>query len=304
MKGRTKGLLFVFVTALISGVSIFLNKFGVSGFDPFVFTSVKNLFVGLMLFSGLLLTTRMRELKTLKSTQWKKLVGIGFIGGSIPFLLFFAGLQMASAPVAAFIHKTMVVWVALLGFVFLKEKLSKKQVLGIGALMAGLVFFSGISPSMGIGELMVFAATLFWAGEMVLSKHMLKDVSPLTVMWSRMFFGSFVLVAFLALTGRLPGVLALSGAQWSWIVLTSVFLLGYVFTFYSGLKLVKASEAAGVLLLGSLITTVLSWGFFGAVPSLTEVFGGFIIVLGISMLSLRLKLPKEVVPSASPYQQK
>ena len=48
---------------------------------------------------------------------------IGVIGGSVPFILFFNGLAMASAPSAAFIHKTLFVWVVLLAVPFLGERL-------------------------------------------------------------------------------------------------------------------------------------------------------------------------------------
>ena len=107
MNPRSKGLAFVLGTALISGVSIFINKFGVKGFDPFVFTSLKNLAVAMLLLSGLIIQTRFRELRQLSRKKWEKLIMIGVLGGSIPFLLFFAGLKIASAANAAFIHKTL-----------------------------------------------------------------------------------------------------------------------------------------------------------------------------------------------------
>ena len=33
-----KGLMFAFFTAIVSGFSIFVNKFGLTGIDPYVFT--------------------------------------------------------------------------------------------------------------------------------------------------------------------------------------------------------------------------------------------------------------------------
>ena len=46
-----KGLLLVFLTAVISGFSIFINSYGVKGFDSSVFTFSKNIVVALFLFS-------------------------------------------------------------------------------------------------------------------------------------------------------------------------------------------------------------------------------------------------------------
>jgi uncharacterized membrane protein len=49
-----KGLIFVLMTALISGISIFVNKFGVKGVDSTVFTFMKNSMVALLLVGILL----------------------------------------------------------------------------------------------------------------------------------------------------------------------------------------------------------------------------------------------------------
>ena len=62
---------------------------------------------------------------------------IGVIGGSVPFILFFSGLAMASAPTAAFIHKTLFVWVVVLAVPFLGERLGWFPIAALGVLLAG-----------------------------------------------------------------------------------------------------------------------------------------------------------------------
>ena len=99
-----KGLGLVLGTAVISGVSIFLNKFGVGGMDPAVFTTAKNVLVAVFLISTLLALKEWKTLKSLSGKAWGQLALIGLIGGSIPFLLFFTGLQMTSAAQAGFLH--------------------------------------------------------------------------------------------------------------------------------------------------------------------------------------------------------
>ena len=134
------------------------------------------------------------ELKNLQRNHWLKLITIGFVGGSVPFLLFFKGLSMMSASNAAFIHKTLFIWVAIFAFVFLKERLSKIQILALIFLVFGVyVFLDPSGFSLGYGELLVFMATIFWALENVISKYILKEISPIIVGWGRMFFGSFFL---------------------------------------------------------------------------------------------------------------
>ncbi len=275
-----KGLLFVFFTALISGFSIFVNKFGISGINPYIFTFAKNLVVAVLLFSVVLF---FKYFKELSKSQWWKLVVIGFFGGSVPFLLFFKGLSMTSGAMAAFIHKTMFVFVAVLAFVFLKEKLNKGILVGGVLLLAGnllllrLKFFS-----FGVGDLLVLAATLFWAVEFTISKHALKDIKSEVVAFGRMGFGSLFILLFLIFSGNASGSLSL--VQLAWVMITSVFLFFFVFTWYTGLKYVKVSTAACILLLGSPITTLLSFAFLGSSITVMQGIGMILIAAGIGVV--------------------
>ncbi len=121
---NNKGIYFALATAFISGLAVFLNKFAV-GFwtNSSVFTTAKNLVVAILLTSLILLVKKLPELKKLSKKDWRQLIIIGFIGGSIPFLLFFKGLTLTSATGAAFIHKTLFIWVAVLAIPILKEKI-------------------------------------------------------------------------------------------------------------------------------------------------------------------------------------
>lgn len=273
-----KGAQLVLATAVISGVSIFLNKFGVSGLSPAIFTTAKNVLVGLFLFSIILLLGKWNDVRALSKTQWVKLSLIGLIGGSVPFLLFFTGLSMTSAAQGALIHKTMFVFVAVLAAVFLKEKISRNMLVGGALLLLGnFVLLDVLGFSFGIGDLFILLATLLWAGEITLSKHVLKDVSGTIVAFSRMGFGSLYLLLYLGFTGGLSGLTSVTSGAWIWVLITSAFLFGYVWTFYNGLALIPASTAIAVLLLGTVITTVLNLLWTGEILPHTMIGSAFLI---------------------------
>lgn len=278
-----KGYLFVLITALISGFSIFISKQVVSGLNPYAFTFLKNVIVALLLVSIIGFMGNYSYVKKLSRNQWGQLVTIGLVGGSIPFLLFFKGLSMTSAANAAFIHKTMFIWVGLLAFIFLKEKLSKGAMIGAILLLAGnLVFLSLNSFTIGAGELMVFAATLFWAAENTLSKHALKSIRSNIVAAGRMGFGSMFILIFLLATGNMGNVAAaLTSRHVLGIILTSTLLLGYVMTWYKGLSMIKASTATSILLLGSPITALLNFSILKKALTLNNMIGAILIVAGV-----------------------
>lgn len=298
MESRSEGFALVLMTACISGISIFINKFGVSASNPYMFTTIKNAVVTLLFLSLVLLTKERKKLKTLSRAQWKNLLAIGCIGGSVPFLLFFKGLSLTSSAQAGFIHKTLFIYATLLSILFLKEKVSRAKLLSSLALLGGLSLLIGIPAPLGEGDFLVLAATLLWAGENVLSRHALKSIPASIVVLGRMGFGLLILVPFVLLTGS-AGTLSFSPEALAWTGVTSLFLFGYVFTYYHGLKRIQVSEATSVLLLGSALTTLLNAVFITGALSLNALSGILLLVFGAG---LTLGLHKVVIRCVSPLK--
>lgn len=303
MDNKRMGLMFVFFTALVSGFSIFINKFGVSDINSDIFTFSKNVIVAIFLFAIILFFNEFKSLINLKAKDWLKLIVIGFVGGSIPFLLFFKGLQLTSGATSSFIHKTMFIYVAVMAMFFLKEKLSKKVLIAAVLLLIGNFLILNLKPfnlfNLDYGSLLIFSATLFWAAENIISKYALRELSSMQVAFGRMFFGSFFILIFLYFSNELKLMSALTLPQLSWILISSAFLFLYVFTWYSGLKYVKVSVATSILLLGSPITTLLSYIFTGAALSLNQALGILFLIVGIILFILFAEMAKKTQPASS-----
>jgi drug/metabolite transporter (DMT)-like permease len=189
---------------------------------------------------------------------------VGLVGGAIPFVLFFEGLARASSGQAAFIHKTLVVWVALLAVPLLGEKLSAIHLAAIGLLVAGEAAITGVDGvTVGAGEIMILAATLLWAVEVVIAKTLLRDLSASTVGAARMGIGAIALVAWTLVSGGAHGLTALPASAWAWVGLTGVALTAYVGTWYLALSRAQAVDVTAVLVLGALVTAALRTGITG-----------------------------------------
>lgn len=280
---RKRGMLLIFGTAFISGLSIFVNKFSVTAIQPDAFNFLKNGIAALLIIATIFMAREFKSLSRLTKKQWLQLVVIGIIGGSIPFLLFFKGLTMTNAAIGSFIHKTMFIYVAVLAGIFLKEKLSKTIIIPALLLLAGNALLLKLTSfSFGIGELMILIATLFWAGENVLSKHVLKDLPANIVTFGRMFFGSLFILIYLIAMGKADIVTSLSLEQYLWAGFASILLYLFVTSYYHGLKAVPVSVATSILLLGSPITTLLNLIFSDAPLALPSIAGILLIVLGVA----------------------
>jgi len=275
---RRTGILLALVTAAISGVSVFVNSYGVAAFgNPTAFTTGKNVVAALLLLlvvaggSGL----GARLTRPQGAAQWLGLAAVGVIGGSVPFVLFFEGLARSTSPQAAFLHKTLVLWVALLAMAVLHERLQWAHWLAIGLLVVGQAGLAGGTPGgLGRPELMILAATLLWAVEVVVAKILLGSLSSWTLGVARMTLGSAVLLAWVALQGHLSMLLSMDAEQLRWVLLTGALLAGYVATWFAALQRAQAIDVTAVLVLAAPLTAVLN-----AVVEGAALHPGWLVVL-------------------------
>jgi drug/metabolite transporter (DMT)-like permease len=289
MKPDTRtGIYLALTTALISGVSVYLNKFAVAVVpDVLLLTTLKNTLVGLALLAAFI-PLAARGQHGVHRRNVVPLAALAVIGGSVPFLLFFRGLAAASAPSAALIHKSLFLWVALFAAPLLGESLGGWTVLGLG-LLAGGQLLAGWPKAWGWGggETLILIATLLWAVETIIARRLLPNIPTLLAATARMAGGAALMWAFLFTTGAAGGLLTLTAGQWAWVGLTSIFLVGYVTTWYAALKLAPAAVVSGVLTLGAVITAGLALGVEGQPAAPQPALGLGLIALGAGLLVAR-----------------
>ena len=298
------GVYLALATAVISGVSIYLNKFAITGLkDPVLLSGFKNGLVAVALVGVLVAAGRLGEIRRLTRRQSAALLAIGAFGGGVPFILFFRGLAMTEAVSAAFIHKTLFIWVALLAAPLLGERLGRWQIAGVGVLLAGnlaLLLPRAWSPS--TGDLLVFTATLLWAAEAIVARRLLRgSVSARLAAASRMTVGSAVIWVYLGVTGAGAGAALMSGSGAMWLIVTAALLTAYVLTWYKALKLAPAAVVTSVLVVGSPITKFLSTATGQGGASTQAIAASVVLVLGTAFLiasTLRGRAPKAEAASA------
>ena len=269
MKDRSTGIALAFGAATISGFSVFLNSFAVKEFgDATLYTTAKNLVAAVLLVALVaVLAKRGTASFTMPRTTRERigLLAVGIVGGGIPFYLFFQGLAVTTSTSAAFIQKTLVIWVAVLAVSFLRERFGLLHAAAIALLVAGQAVASGGVGSFALdqGEALVFIATLLWSVEIVVAKPLLARLSPFTVAAARMGIGIVVLIGIAAATGAFASLAAITAGQWMWALVTGVVLTAYVTTWYSALARAQAVDVTAVLVFGAVITAIISSGYRG-----------------------------------------
>ena len=309
------GVLVAGITAVISGISVFANSYGVHHVpSPSVYTTGKNLVAFLVLGAGTLAATAWRRRSTVRGDMaarwaaapvriaprarstltWVGLAYVGVIGGGVAFVLFFNGLARTTATPAAFLHDTLVIWVVLLAGPFLHERAARWNIAAIALLVGGEVALSkGIGHlAWGSGTSLVLAATLLWAVEVVVAKRLLFAIAPATVSLVRMGVGSAALLAYLAVEGSLGSLFALTRGQLGWVVFTGLLLAGYVGTWMTALSRARAIDVTSILVASALITAALQ-ALAGTQPLAPEWLGLVLITAGTALVAWRV--PRHVM---------
>ena len=285
MNKEQLGTMFAIITAIISGIAIPANKLFIVKLDPLVFTSVRSLIIG-SVFLLISLSRKEFSKKRIKA-NWKSLLAIAAIGGALAFYLYFSGLKLTTAGRAAFLHKTLPLYVALLAFIFLKEKIDKKLLTAIILMFLGTIFLyvGQVKPgemwqNPSLGDLLVIAATFLWAVENIISRKVLRDgESNFIVSFSRMFFGGLILFGFLVLSSRLNQI-SLTAEQTRNIFISAVILFGYVFFWYKSIKLINVSKASTFLLISPVISLLIGVSAFGEPYNTLQLAGSALTLLG------------------------
>jgi drug/metabolite transporter (DMT)-like permease len=301
---RALGVVLAFATATVSGVSVFVNSRAVKHFDDAtVYTTAKNAVAGaLLLLLALAVVGQGAAGRDAPRTrpgsprQWLALLALAAVGGSLPFVLFFEGLARAEATQAAFIHKTLVVWVALLAVPLLRERFGVPHAVAVVLLIVGQAWIAGDAGTLvfGAGEAMILAATLLWAVEVVFVKHLLGSLAPRTLAAARMGLGTAVLGGWVAVTGKAGDLVGLGAEQWQWALLTGLLLTAYVATWYAALALAQAVDVTAVLVFGAVVTAFLARAADGAA---LDVAGVALITVGSALagaIALRERRPEVV----------
>lgn len=219
---------------------------------------------------------------------------LGFIGVFFHNYIQSKGLETAAAGLTGIIVSATPIVIAVLGQIFLSEKINLKQWLGIfisafGVLVVvtgGKIFKVQDLMYFSPGEILVTCSVFTWAVFSVISRNKLQAHPPALAMLYTMASGwVFTTIPFLA--GEYFRQLRdLSYKGWSSVIFLGIFCsaLAYVF-WYDGLKDLPSSRV-GIFLYLSPVAAVLFAFLFLSEPISSSIFaGGVLVLLGLGFVN-------------------
>jgi drug/metabolite transporter (DMT)-like permease len=297
MKPEWKGYLGVFVSVLaMSNVYIFsksaLRELSLSQFGVYWFG------IALLLnIVYLLISRKYKELLSINKQQIFILIKLGFIE-VIATTGFFAAIKIMENPATvSFLANIGPVYVTLLGFWILKEKLSRYEIFGGALTLLGAFIISykpnwNLSDNFILGLMIIGSYTFIFALGKVLSKKHIAKFNPSILSINR--------VIFLLIFSLIIFFLQEESFTISNKALLNIFMgasLGPLLAALAGYYAIQFIPASKASLLGTFkgfLILITSYIYFGIFPLWYQVFGGTLTVLGVVLITLTKQKTKKI----------
>lgn len=140
-----KWILYAFLTAVFTSTTTVISKIGIESTNTNLITFLRTIVVLILLTIITISKKKFKDIKKLNKKNYLFIILSG-ISTSLSWLFYFASLSLGEASVVFPIEKLSLVVSILVSTIFLKEKLNKKQILGIIIIVIGtsLLIFKNI----------------------------------------------------------------------------------------------------------------------------------------------------------------
>lgn len=231
-----------------------------------------------------------------EKNEWLYFAMLGFLGVTFHQWLQATGLQTSKATTTAWIVATTPVFIAILGWLALKEKLTWIQIGGIVFAAFGvlLIVSKGNIPALfqggegaTFGDFLILLSALNWAVYTILSRKELAKHPAARMMFFVMLLGW--LTTNIWIFGFGPGlseIKNLTQSGWLAILMLGIFGSGLAYiAFYDALQELPASQLGVFFNIEPLVTAMLATWIINEAITIISLIGGAIIIFGVWLVN-------------------
>jgi drug/metabolite transporter (DMT)-like permease len=273
------------------GASFIATKIGVKDVTPITVVWLR-FGMGVVIL-GIAVIAR-KEFAWPARNEWAYFALLGLLGITWHQWLQSTGLVTAQASTTAWIVATTPIFMALLGWLVLKERLTVLQTAGIGLAAVGVLVVvsngnltSIFSGKFGTpGDYLIMLSAPNWAVFSTLSRRGLQKHPAARMMLYVMTFGwLFSSIGFFA-GGHFSQIPKLSAGGWIGVSFLGIFCSGLAYiAWYDGLQAIAASQVGAFLYLEPLVAVVVAGVILSEPITWVSLTGGGVILLGVYLVN-------------------
>ena len=287
----------IFITlSFMWSLSFIFYRIGVPEFGSLAFASLRVVLAGLTMLVFVLVSKKNRQ--GIRE-NWKALTLVGMFSAAIPFILFAFSARSVNAGVLAVLNASVPMMSGFIASVFFKDRLSKKQILGLVIGVIGVVIlmsenlFGEQGATSGSGLLpMAYAllACVGYAAGANITRNYLEKVSPVAITAGSLIIASVIMLP--VAVYEFPYGKSISLTAWVAVICIGVFSTAIALIFMNQLiKSIGPVRATSITLVIPIFAIILGYLLLGEALDTPAIIGSMVILFG-TYLSLELSFKK------------
>ena len=281
----------VLFAVVVWGASFIATKIGLQDVSPI--TVVWMRFGMGLLILGVTVIAR-KEFAWPSRNEWAYFALLGFLGITWHQWLQSTGLVTAQASTTAWIVATTPIFMALLGWLVLKERLTAVQAAGTALAALGVLVVVSNGDLGSIfggqfgtpGDYLIMLSAPNWAIFSTLSRRGLQKHPAARMMFYVMGFGWLFSSIYFFAGGYFSQISNLTADGWIGIAFLGIFCSGLAYiAWYDGLQAIAASQVGAFLYLEPLVAVVVAAVILSEPITLASLAGGAVILLGVYLVN-------------------
>ena len=280
--------LLILLAIIFWGTSFVATKTVLHEIKP-VTIIILRLILASVLLTIIALSTRRKFSINLKSHGWIFILALVAV---FHLWIQVTGLQYTTAANTGWIIGTAPIFMATLGFVFYKEKVTLFQLVGILVALAGLLLLIGKGDITNIGlienrgDLLVLGSAFTWGVYSMVNKKISLSYSPLMTILYLFLMMAVIIIPFNLNTETINSVISLSSISWMWILFLGIFCSGVAYVIWAqALRDMESAKVGAFLYFEPLVTVIAAWFFLKEEITLLMIFSGLLITAGVFIVN-------------------
>lgn len=286
-KRSLRYLLILFAVA-IWGTSFVATKILLYEIKP-VTIIILRLVLATILLTAIALYTKRPFAINLKSHAWIFILSLVAV---FHLWIQVTGLQYTTAANTGWIIGTAPIFMAIMGFIFYKEKVSFLQLAGILIALTGLVLLisKGEITNIGLiknkGDLLVLGSAFTWGVYSIVNKKISLSYSPLMTILYLFLMMAVIIIPFNIDVQTISSIVNLSAIGWLMVFFLGIFCSGIAYVIWAqALRDMESAKVGAFLYFEPLVTVVAAWFFLTEEITLLMVFSGLLITVGVFIVN-------------------
>ena len=272
------------------GTSFIATKVALEELTPLMIIFFRLIFAISLLTVFAIYTKRDFSIK-LKSHLWIVLLALI---ASFHLWIQVTGLQYTTAVNTGWIIGTAPVFIAILGSIFFKEKLTVQKISGIMIAFAGLLLLisKGEITELGFithkGDFLILASAFTWSVYSMVNKKITINYSPVMTILFLFIMMAIIIGPFTVSNEYFLAISHLSLKAWSAVLFLGIFCSGISYVLWAkSLSEMEATKTGAFLYFEPFVTVIAAWLMLDEKITAMIILSGLIIMLGVYLVNRR-----------------